>query len=79
LKRGQLSLEMLIILVILLAVAALVASVLMKSANKAASEVEKKTESVFNTTSPIKQSGQFCTSDDECASKVCDSTTNKCL
>lgn len=80
--RGQLSVEMLVILVIILSLAALVASVLLKSANKAADKVEQKTDSVLNTSDrnyAAGAPGDYCTSDSDCRSGSCSTYSGKCL
>ena len=79
--RGQLSAEMLIILVVILGVAVLVASVMLKSANKAADKVSAKTDTVLNATDAASlrgASGEYCVSDADCQSGSCDPYTKKC-
>ena len=67
--RGQLSAEMLIVLVIVLGLAILLASTMMNSANTASKSIEGKTDNVVN----------YCTSDLDCAGgKTCDTSTNRC-
>jgi len=80
--RGQLSVEMLVILVIILSLAALVASVLLKSANKAADKVEQKTESVLNASDKpyaAGAAGDYCATDSDCRSGSCNTYSSKCL
>ncbi|MEM4554287.1 MAG: hypothetical protein QXT25_00350 [Candidatus Anstonellaceae archaeon] len=78
--KAQLSAEMLIVLVVILGVAVLAASVLVRSANKAAEKVEQKADAVFNTSDTTFKgaSGAYCVSDSDCASGICNTITNKC-
>ena len=79
--KGQLSAEMLIVLVVILGVAVLVASVMLKSANKAAEKIGQKTDDVLNSAdaSAMKgAAGEFCVSDSDCKSGKCDSYSKKC-
>ena len=79
--RGQLSAEMLIVLVVILGLAVILASVMLKSANKAASAVEEKTNSVIaasNASSVKVASGGYCTADSDCESNSCGAYSNKC-
>ena len=67
--RGQLSAEMLIVLVIVLGLAILLASTMMNSASTASKSIEGKTDNVVN----------YCTSDLDCAGgKTCNTGSNKC-
>ena len=67
--RGQLSAEMLIVLVIVLGLAILLASTMMNSASTASKSIEGKTDNVVN----------YCTSDLDCSGgKTCDTSSNKC-
>ncbi|MEM4348587.1 MAG: type II secretion system protein [Candidatus Anstonellaceae archaeon] len=78
--KAQLSAEMLIVLVVILGVAVLVASVMIRSANKAAEKVEQKAEALFNATDTSLKgaTGAYCVSDSDCASGICNTLTNKC-
>jgi len=78
--KGQLSVEMLVLLVVILGLAILVASTLMKSAGKASEKVEEKTGAVLEggeveaTGSP----GDYCVSDSGCRSGDSDTYSRKC-
>lgn len=68
--RGQLSAEMLIVLVVVLGLAILLANAMVSSANTASKSVQQKTENI----------AAYCTSDLDCAEgKSCDASTNKCI
>ena len=80
--RGQLSVELLVVLVILLGLAVLVAGVMMKSASKASEKVEQKTGEVFNSTDrpyAAGRAGDYCASDSDCVSGTCNTYSSKCL
>ncbi|MCX8197702.1 MAG: type II secretion system GspH family protein [Candidatus Micrarchaeota archaeon] len=80
--RGQLSVEMLVILVIILGISALVASVLLRSANKAAEKAEQKADYILNASEEsyarAKKAGEFCSYDSECASGNCNPVSSRC-
>ena len=79
--RGQLSVEMLVVFVVILGIVVLVASVMMKSANKAADKVEQKTDTVLNASDRDYNSGRagdYCASAEDCRSGNCDSYSSKC-
>ena len=70
--KGQLSAEMLIVLVIVLGLAVLLATTLMKTAKDTGGKVEQKAESISN----------ICTTDSECTAigmGSCDTATNRCV
>ncbi len=66
--RGQLSVEMLVVLVVILGVVALIASVLMKSATQAAGEADK---SANATIGECVVNGERCSASSECCSYFC--------
>ncbi|MEM2137963.1 MAG: hypothetical protein QW568_02650 [Candidatus Anstonellaceae archaeon] len=78
--RGQLSLEMLIVIVVVLGLAVLLASTMMKSAGKTADKITEKTDSVLNTSDAAGKgaAGDYCTSDSGCLSNNC-GLDSKCL
>ena len=72
---------MLIILVVILGVAVLVASVMLKSANRAADKIEEKTGAVLNATDSAAMkgaAGSYCVSDSDCQTGSCDAYSKKC-
>ena len=80
--KGQLSAEMLVVLVVILGLAVILASTMMKSAGKAASAADQKTNAVLEASDKgaIKgASGDYCTSSIDCESGSCDTYTKKCL
>jgi len=77
--RGQLSAEMLVVLVLVLGLAIFLASVMFKSAGQAAGKIEEKTGTVLeagekNITKS--SSGQYCVEDADCESGYC--TASRC-
>jgi uncharacterized membrane protein len=78
--RGQLSAEMLIVLVLVLGLAIFLASTMYKSASKAGAAIDKKTDEVTsgNSYSPAIPSGGACSVNSQCLSGVCDVYTNTC-
>ncbi|VVC01677.1 Uncharacterised protein [uncultured archaeon] len=79
--KGQLSAEMLIVLVIILGLAAILASVMLKSAGKAAGAVEQKTETIINASNAgaaKAASGEYCVVDADCELGSCDVYSNRC-
>ena len=79
--RGQLSAEMLIVLVVILGLAVILASVMLKSANKAAANVEQKTDTVINASSGTAiraATGDYCVVNADCETGSCDTYSNKC-
>lgn len=78
--KGQLSLEMLIIIVVVLGLAVLLASTMMKSADRAAGNIESKAGTVFNASDNAGKggAGAYCSSDGNCLSGTC-GLDNKCL
>ena len=80
-SKGQLSVEMMVILVIILGLAVIVANTMLKSANKASEKVEQKTESILAASDqgvPKGASGVYCASAEDCSSGSCNQYTNKC-
>jgi type II secretory pathway pseudopilin PulG len=71
---------MLIVLVVILGVAVLVASVMLRSANKAAEKIDQKTDAVLGASDASAKgaSGAYCVSDADCAGGRCDSYLKKC-
>jgi uncharacterized protein (UPF0333 family) len=80
LVRGQLSVEMLLLLVVILGLAILVASTMMKSAAKASEKVEQKTDTVLGAgdTGAKGAAGDYCVSNADCSSSSCDTYSRKC-
>ena len=79
--RGQLSAEMLIVLVVILGLAVILASVMLKSANKASEAVEQKTNAVIEASNAgaVKvATGGYCVVDADCETNSCDTYSNKC-
>ncbi len=80
--KGQLSAEMLVVLVVILGLAVILASTLMKSASKAANAADQKTDAVLqasNSSVINGASGDYCATDSDCASNSCDTYTKKCV
>ena len=78
-RRGQLSAEMLIVLVVILGLVVLLASVMLKSANKAADNIEQKTDSVLGMSNfTFGNPGDPCKIDDDCKSKSCSAYSDTC-
>jgi uncharacterized protein (UPF0333 family) len=78
-RKGQLSAEMLVVLVLVLGVAIFLASVMFKSAGQAGGKIEQKTEQVLNSSemSAAKLgAGEYCSADSQCESGDC--TASKC-
>jgi type II secretory pathway pseudopilin PulG len=79
--RGQLSAEMLVVLVVILGLAVILASTMMKSAGKAAAAADQKTNAVLQEAdSGLAKgaSGDYCASNVDCESGTCDSYVKKC-
>ena len=80
--KGQLSAEMLVVLVVILGLAVILASTMLKSAGKAAASADAKTNAVLEASdSGVAKgvSGDYCTADPDCASGSCDAYTKKCV
>jgi len=80
--KGQLSAEMLVVLVVILGLAVILASTMLKSANKAASSADAKTDEVLKISdSGVTKgvSGDYCTADSDCTYGSCDTLTKKCI
>lgn len=77
--KGQLSAEMLILIVVILAVAAIVANQLITGAKNTSDTVDSQSQAVLDkTTEAMKgKSGDFCTKDEQCLDG-CDTTAHKC-
>ncbi|MEM2963255.1 MAG: hypothetical protein QXW70_03005 [Candidatus Anstonellales archaeon] len=68
--KGQISAEMLIILVILIGVALIVASQLIKTATQAGKEIEKKTGQIFEISKSC-ETDLDCDAGESCINNVC--------
>jgi len=80
--KGQLSAEMLVVLVVILGLAVILASTLMKSANKAAASADAKTNAVLEASDAGVAkgvAGDYCASNADCSSDSCDTYTKKCV
>lgn len=80
--KGQLSAEMLVVLVVILGLAVILASTLMKSASKAANAADQKTAAVLEASEngAVKgASGDYCANNIDCESGSCDTYTRKCI
>ena len=80
--KGQLSAEMLVVLVVILGLAVILASTMLKSANKAASSADAKTDEVLKISdSGVAKgvSGDYCAADSDCTYGGCDTLTKKCI
>ena len=77
--RGQLSVEMLVVLVVILGLVIIVASTMMKSANKASEKIDEKTGAVLSASGgAVGASGDYCVADTDCGSGSCDTYLRKC-
>lgn len=76
--RGQLSVEMLVVIVIILGLVVLMATVFMNSANRAAEKADEQTEQLVSGEGAKLAKGMYCSSDDDCQSGSCDSSTRRC-
>jgi type II secretory pathway pseudopilin PulG len=78
--KGQLSAEMLVVLVLVLGLAVLLASTMFKSANKAAEKVEEKTDSALGASDAASRlpTGSYCASNADCQSGSCDTYLGRC-
>jgi type II secretory pathway pseudopilin PulG len=79
--KGQLSAEMLVVLVVILGLAVILASTMLKSANKAAASADAKTNAVLEASDQgvLKgTAGDYCASNFDCESNSCDSYVKKC-
>ncbi len=75
--KGQLSAEMLILLVVIVSIVALVATQLIGSAKETSSAISEKTEILLEKTDMAKSDlGQFCVEDSDCATGRC--ISNRC-
>ncbi len=71
--RGQLSAEMLILIVVVLAIVALVANQMLTTAEKGADKIDEQSEDLFSKTDEFTKAkeGAFCIEDDDCLSGSC--------
>ena len=75
--KGQLSVEMLVVLVVILGIVALVASTLMNSANQAAGQAKNRTTDTLGTCA--RNDVDTCTKNSDCCSNFCDlANTGRC-
>ncbi len=79
-KKGQLSAEMLILIVVVIAIIALVASQLTKTSEKAGNTIEEQSNVMLTRSeAAVKgKAGEFCTEDNHCLSESCDTQEYKC-
>ena len=78
--KGQLSAEMLILIVVIIAIVALVASQLTKTSEKASGTISNQTDTMLaRSEAAVKgKPGEFCTEDKQCLSESCDVDAYKC-
>ena len=78
--RGQLSAEMLILIVVVLAVLAIVASQLLSTAEEGSQQAEAQSQQIFEQARQQARGdvGDSCIRDDQCESNLC-GTNNQCL
>ncbi len=78
--RGQLSLEMLVVIVVVLGLVLLLASVVMKNAEKASDKIEQKANSVIGASDSSSKAadGEDCANSADCLSGTC-SSYKKCI
>lgn len=78
--KGQLSAEMLILIVVILAIVAIAASQLLKTTETTAGKVDAQSERLLEKTDKAlkEKSGGVCASDEDCLSKRCDLNTYRC-
>jgi len=80
--KGQLSAEMLVVLVVILGLAVILANTMLKSASKAAASADAKTNEVLEISDKgvtKGMSGDYCAADADCTSESCDTFTKKCV
>ncbi|MBI2079876.1 class III signal peptide-containing protein [Candidatus Micrarchaeota archaeon] len=72
-KKGQLSAEMLILIVVILAILAIVATQLLNTAQKSSEKIESQSTAILEKTEKAVKGkeGSFCVNDDECLSGSC--------
>ncbi len=72
--KGQLSAEMLIMIVVIMAVVAIAATQLMGTAKETGSNIQQQTERLNNITANVLkgEEGERCVIDDDCLSGVCE-------
>ncbi len=73
--RGQLSAEMLILIVVVIAVIAIAASQLMKTADNTAGRIDAQSDKLLNKTEMALKGkpGSICAAADDCLSDICNS------
>lgn len=71
--KGQLSAEMLILIVVVLAIVALVANQLMSTAEEGTEQIDEQTENIMHSSDEFSKAkeGQFCVEDEDCLSESC--------
>ena len=76
--RGQLSAEMMILIVVVLAIVAIAATQLIGSAKDAGEQISTQSDDLYEKTSAAMKGseGDFCVDDEDCLSESC--TDNKC-
>lgn len=79
-KKGQLSAEMLILIVVVIAIIALVASQLTKTSEKASNAIDEQSDVMLSRSEAAVKAkpGEFCTEDMHCLSESCDTNNYKC-
>ena len=78
--RGQMSAEMLILIVVILAIVALVASQLTKTAEKTGASLENQSDIMNKRAQDAVKAkrGEFCSEDNQCLPGPCDKINYKC-
>ncbi len=71
--KGQLSAEMLILIVVVLAIVALVANQMLSTAEKGADKIDEQSDDLFSKTDEFTKAdeGEFCVENDDCLSDSC--------
>ncbi len=81
-RKGQLSLEMMLVLAALVFFVGILFVQMQKTATNGAQAVEIKAQDFFdklnNSGEGLKRNGMLCSSDDECKSGYCSSVSGKC-
>lgn len=76
--KGQLSAEMLILIVVILAVVALVSTQLFKTGQKLGTEIDSKTDTIVNESKACSYFGEYCSTRVLCCSGAGACNNNKC-
>lgn len=78
--KGQLSAEMLILIVVVIAVVAIAASQLMKTTENTGNKMDQEAGKLFDKTDNAlkEKEGGICASDEDCISGICDLTSYRC-